>query len=270
MKRISLFLLAVTMLCAGGVYAQDANVKTLDSKQVGKLDVSGKWIGKRSQYSWDKSSFIEVFEYEFDLKQEGDKITGTTTIITKNGEYADMLIEGMLVGNKLFFREYEVKGAIRPENKVWCFKSGELNFTTDGNNLVLQGATNSYMEQYNYECSGGVTELTKADNSPNATVVLTPPSVKGTSPTVAVNVFPNPFVQYATVSYNLVEKNNNVSVEVFDMSGKQISIIYNGKQSAGTYSLNYDATTNASNSGMLIVKTTINGNVYSQTLVQMR
>lgn len=270
MKRISLFLLAVTMLCVGGLQAQDAGTKTLDSKQVAKLDVSGKWVGKRSQYSWDKSTFIEVFEYEFDLKQEGDKITGTTTIITKNGEYADMLIEGVLVGNKLFFREYEVKGAIRPENKVWCFKSGELNFNTDGSNLILEGATNSYMEQYNYECSGGVTTLVKVDNSPNATVVLTTPSVKGTSPTVAVNVFPNPFVQYTTVSYNLTEKNNNVSVEVFDMSGKQVSIIFNGKQSAGTYNLTYDATANPANSGMLIVKTTINGTVYSQQLVQMR
>lgn len=270
MKRISLVVLAVSMLFASGVYAQDVNVKTLDSKQVAKLDVTGKWVGKRSQYSWDKSTFIEVFQYEFDLKQEGDKVTGTTTIITQNGEYADMLVEGVLVGNKLFFREYEVKGAIRPENKVWCFKSGELNFTTDGTNLKLEGATNSYMEQYNYQCSGGVTELTKVDNSPNVAVVQTTPSVKGTAPEVSVNVFPNPFVEHATVNYTLVDKNNNVSVEVFDMSGKQISILYNGKQSAGTYSLSYDATANPANSGMLIVKTTINGNIYSQQLVQMR
>lgn len=270
MKRISLILLAVIMAFAGGVNAQDATVTTLESKQVAKLDVSGKWVGKRSQYSWDKTTFIEVFEYEFDLKQEGDKITGTTTIINKNGEYADMLIEGVIVGNKLFFREYEVKGAIRPEGKVWCFKSGELSFSTDGSNLKLGGATGSYMEMYNYQCSGGVTELTKVDNTTNLNVVQAAPStVKPATPEVSVNVFPNPFVDHATVTYTLTD-NSKVSVEIFDMNGKQVTILYSGKQAAGSYTLNYDASTSNANSGMLIVKTTINGEIYSQQLVQMR
>lgn len=271
MKRISLFLFAAFMIFAGGVSAQDANVKTLDSKQVAKLDVTGKWVGKRSQYSWDRQSFIEVFEYEFDLKQEGEKVTGTTTIINRNGEYADMLVEGVLVGNKLFFREYEVKGAIRPNGKVWCFKSGELTFTTDGNSLKMEGATNSYMEEYNYQCSGGITEVTKVDNSTNLDIVnATPVSTKPATPVVNVNVFPNPFVDHATVTYTLVEKNNNVAVEVYDMSGKQVSILYSGNQKAGNYTLNYDAATANANSGLLIVKVTLNGEVYSQPLVQMR
>jgi hypothetical protein len=126
MKKMSALILALVFIFSGTTQAQEQRTTTLNAKQVSKLDVSGKWVGKRKQYSWDQKSYIEVFEYEFDLKQEGDIISGTTTIINSNGEYADMQIEGVLVGNKLHFAEKEIKSAIRPEGKVWCFKSGEL------------------------------------------------------------------------------------------------------------------------------------------------
>ena len=162
MKRLSVTLLALFITVANVVTAQTeqtSKLQILNASQVAKLDLNGKWSGKRRQYSWDKKSFIEIFQYEFDLKQEGDIVTGTTTIINSNGEYADMKLEGVLVGNKLHFAEKEVKSAIRPDGKVWCFKSGELYFAKDGDNLKLVGATPSYMEVYNYPCSGGETDL---------------------------------------------------------------------------------------------------------------
>ncbi len=104
MKRLSVTLLAFLMVASTAVNATNApnnNVQILNASQVAKLDVSGKWSGKRNQYSLDKKSCIESFQYEFDLKQEGDIVTGTSTIINANGEYADMKIEGVLIGNKL-------------------------------------------------------------------------------------------------------------------------------------------------------------------------
>src|SRR5436190_15261669 len=143
MKRFSITLFVISLMGVNMISAQESS-QILNTQQVSKLDLSGKWIGKRKQYSADKKSFIETFQYEFDLKQEGNIITGTSTIINSNGEYADMKLEGMIIGNKLHFAEKEVKGAARPDGKIWCFKSGELYIGKSGDNIKLIGATPSY------------------------------------------------------------------------------------------------------------------------------
>jgi hypothetical protein len=272
MKPSALTLVAVILLAANFANAQttDTRQQILNAQQVAKLDLSGKWTGKRKQYSWDKKSFIEVFQYEFDLKQEGDIITGTSTIINSNGEYADMKLEGVIVGNKLHFAEKEVKSAARPDGKVWCFKSGELYFAKDGDNIKLVGATPSYMEVYNYPCSGGVTDLTKMDNSMNlSTLTENNTAVSGTDDKISISVFPNPFIQTANISYHLAE-DAKVKVEAFDISGRAVAVVFEGNQKAGGYNLSFDGKGAASQSGIFIIKMTVNGEVYSRQLVQMR
>jgi len=275
MKRLSVTLLTFLLVTSVAVNAQpnDAgpgNRQILNATQVAKLDVSGKWSGKRNQYSWDKKSFIESFQYEFDLKQDGDIITGTSTIINSNGEYADMQLEGVLVGNKLHFAEKEVKSAIRPDGKVWCFKSGELYFAKDGDNLKLVGATPSYMEVYNYPCSGGETDLVKVDNSSNIQVLVNAGTVTaGVDEKMTINVFPNPFIQTATIYYNL-SGDSKVKAEVYDMSGKMVSSLFEGNQKSGSYNLSFDPKNAGSLSGIFIVKLVVNGEVFSRQLVQMR
>ncbi len=273
MKRLSVTLLAFLMVASTSVNATNAptnNVQILNASQVSKLDVSGKWSGKRNQYSFDKKTFIESFQYEFDLKQEGDIVTGTSTIINANGEYADMKIEGVLIGNKLHFAEKEVKSAIRPDGKVWCFKSGELYFAKSGDNLKLVGATPSYMEVYNYPCSGGETDLVKVDNSNNTQVLANAGTVSATTEDkMTVNVFPNPFIQSASIYYNLTT-DAKVNAEVYDISGKLVTNLFEGNQKAGSYNLNFDAKNTGSMSGIFIVKLQVNGEVFSSQLVQMR
>lgn len=272
MKRLSVTLLALLMIVgvANATSPTASSPQVLSASQVAKLDVSGKWSGKRNQYSADKKTFIESFQYEFDLKQEGNIVTGTSTIINSNGEYADMQIEGVLVGNKLHFAEKEVKSAIRPEGKVWCFKSGELLFTKDGDKLKLVGATPSYMEVYNYPCSGGETDLVKVDNSNNLTVMATSGTATASvADNMSINVFPNPFVQTATVYYNL-PADSKVSAQVWDMSGRMVTSLFEGSQAAGSYNVSFDARTAGSQSGIFIIKLVVNGEVSSRQIVQMR
>lgn len=272
MKRLSASLMVLLLIATTAVKANspENKLQILNASQVARLDVSGKWSGKRNQYSLDKKSFIESFQYEFDLKQEGDIITGTSTIISSNGEYADMKLEGVLIGNKLHFAEKEVKSAIRPDGKVWCFKSGELFFAKDGDNLKLVGATPSYMEVYNYPCSGGETDLIKVDNSSNLQVLINAGTTSaGIESRITVNVFPNPFIQSAAIYYNL-DADAKVSAQVYDISGKMVSNLFEGNQKAGSYNLIFDAKNAGSMSGIFIIKLVVNGEVFSRQLVQMR
>ena len=269
MKRFAFTLLAAFMLFTTAVSAQDARVNVLDAQQVSKLDLTGKWVGKRHQYSWDKQTYIETFEYEFDLKQEGERITGTTTILSTNGEYADMKLEGVLIGNKFHFREYEVQGAVRPEGKVWCFKSGELYVAKDGDNIKFVGATPSYMEVYNYPCSGGYTDIVKVDNTSNVQTIQTfSNSPVNVNENIAVSVFPNPFIDNATIYYNTTE-DAKVRIDVYDMGGKLVSNLFEGDQKAGSYNVAFNGKNAGYQSGIFIAKLTINGEVFSRQLVQM-
>lgn len=272
MKRLSVTLLTFLLMASNAVNATspENKLQILNASQVAQLDVSGKWSGKRNQYSWDKKTFIESFQYEFDLKQEGNIITGTSTIISSNGEYADMKIEGVLIGNKLHFAEKEVKSAIRPDGKLWCFKSGELYFAKDGENLKLIGATPSYMEVYNYPCSGGETDLVKVDNSNNLQVLVNSGTTSAAiEDKLSVNVFPNPFIQTASVYYNLTT-DAKVTAEVYDISGKLVAGLFEGNQKAGNYNLSFDAKNTGSLTGIFIIKLQVNGDVYSRQIVQMR
>ena len=197
MKRLSITLLAL-LLVAGSVSAQVITALALNSKQVAQLDVTGKWTGTRQQYSWDHKSFIETFTYEFDLVQQGTTVTGTSSIMNADGDFADMKLTGIIIDNKLHFTETEITGAIRPTGRVWCYKSGELNFAKNGDDLMLVGSTSSYMEGTYMPCSGGVTNLTKADNSNNNMVSImstgSAGTASGTAPDINISAYPNPFV----------------------------------------------------------------------------
>ena len=274
MKRFTITIFACLLLIGFTHATSDADqkVQILNASQVARLDLNGKWSGKRMQYTADKKSFAEIFQYEFDLKQEGDIITGTSTIISSNGDFADMKLEGVLIGNKLHFREYQVKNAIRPEGKIWCFKSGELSFAKDGDNIKLVGATASYMEIYNYPCTGGETNLTKVDNSTNISV-LSDLGATGVSNLVDnkinISAYPNPFVDNANISYSL-SSDSKVNLQVYDMEGKLVTSLFEGNQQSGSYNLNFNGKNFTSNSGIYIVKLTVNGDVYSSQMVQMR
>jgi hypothetical protein len=269
MKKIILSILSFGLLTIGQLSAQNRTT-VLGTSLVAKIDVTGKWSGKRQQYAPDKRSFIEVFEYEFDLKQEGNIVSGTTTIINRNGEYADMKISGMIVGNKLIFAETEVLGAARPEGKIWCFKHGELYFQRDGENLKLVGSTPSTMEVYNYPCSGGITTLVKVDNSNNTAVLKSAINNETiVDEKISVNVFPNPFMETATISYNLTE-DSKVELEVYDMNGRLVINLASGQQSSGLHLADFDARKSGFMSGIFIIKLTINGETFSRQIVQMR
>jgi hypothetical protein len=239
----------------------------LTDKQISKIDFSGKWIGKRFQYNTDGKTIVQSFEYEFDLKQEGNIIVGTSTIISASGNFGDMKLRGVIIGNKLHFEEYAMASQNMEEGKVWCLKSGELSIAKADNTIKLEGATPSYMSDYYLPCSGGFTELVKVEEGSGAIDFSTVAPVTATSTDgFSIHVFPNPFMDKATISYHL-EGESKVTLQVFDIEGKVVTELQNGKLNSGVYSVVIDAKDLKAASGILIAKLTIDGKVYSQQIV---
>ncbi|MCL6097016.1 MAG: T9SS type A sorting domain-containing protein [Bacteroidetes bacterium] len=57
--------------------------------------------------------------------------------------------------------------------------------------------------------------------------------------------YPNPFNPSTTISYQLLG-NENVSLKVYDVLGNEVATLFSGYQNAGTYKINFDASTLAS------------------------
>jgi len=89
-------------------------------------------------------------------------------------------------------------------------------------------------------------ELTTESDERRNLIVLVPTSVSGektVSPTEfsLSEPYPNPFNATTTLSYGL-PKAANVSLRVFDLTGRLIAILVNGNQSAGFHSIVWNAT----------------------------
>jgi len=262
MKKLLLAAALVgTMISA---HAQDSELLT--EKQISKIDFSGKWIGKRFQYDANSKTVVQAFTYEFDLKQEGNTITGTSTIISAGGNYGDMKLRGVIIGDKLHFEEYAVASQDIEEGKVWCFKSGELSIAKANKSVKLQGATPSYMTDYYLPCSGGFTELVKVEDGSEPVEINVTTTGSNTLDGFNITVFPNPFVEKATISYRL-ENDAKVNLQVYNIEGKVVAELQNGKLNAGVYSVSVDSKDLKAASGVLIAKLTIDGKVYSQQMV---
>lgn len=80
---------------------------------------------------------------------------------------------------------------------------------------------------------------------------------------VQPSVYPNPFAQQATVSYSLV-KESEVAVEIYDLAGKKVMQLVNGKQLAGKHAVTISS--GSLSRGMYLLKATVNGNIFTQKI----
>lgn len=87
---------------------------------------------------------------------------------------------------------------------------------------------------------------------------------------VALNytVYPNPYQGEATVSYDLNE-GADVTLEVFDMAGRKVTTLTEGKQAAGNYTYNLNTNEAAGVSGVYFVRITVNGQVANIKVVDL-
>lgn len=77
-----------------------------------------------------------------------------------------------------------------------------------------------------------------------------------------LNAAPNPFVGQTKIKYVLPENANNVSIEVYDMIGRNVATILNGEyQAAGTYSFDYKNEDLQTSSGVYMVRLTVDGKI---------
>jgi hypothetical protein len=226
-----------------------SNTSLFDLNNSACFNVSGEWIGEEIQYD-PTQSFIKVkFKVIFKLKQEGNRVYGTSYIEDKyRGSHGDMKIRGMVSGNKLYFEEYEiVNEKFFEKNVVWCLRSGEMDIKINESVAILEGLHyNGYASDTYYKCTDYVKmsvskNLIPEGNSNSNDLVTTDKKIlDGNSfAKMEMLIFPNPCVDQATISYELKE-NLKVQIDVFSLSGAHILNIVNNQQSVGKQNIQFN------------------------------
>lgn len=223
-------------------------------------NISGTFEGLRKQYDNNQENFAQEFQYKYELIQKGETVTGISTIYNEKGDYAEVRLRGMVLGNVFYFEEYEIVDEMKSDYTTWCYKTGELKIETKGDKILLVGKTKSYTSNYGAPCTGGYTELAKTSSTKI-------PSKENSKLVEEINVslYPNPTSTEATITFELNNK-NKVSIELYDLSGRLVSSALNETLEAGNHQVKVNVA-NQSN-GLYIVKISIGKEVYSKQLVK--
>jgi hypothetical protein len=92
-------------------------------------------------------------------------------------------------------------------------------------------------------------------------------SEEANSPVMNVNVFPNPFSSSARIEYELME-NKTVTIELTDITGRQIQTLFSGNQSTGKHTIDIDGQKLNLSKGEYIVLFSNGENIYHKRVVK--
>jgi len=131
--------------------------------------------------------------------------------------------------------------------------SPEHTFATKGTfqtRLVVADAKGCHAErdsQISISCLSGISE--------------------NTAPHIELSLFPNPFSFTTTLSYTVVEK-SEVRIELLDIMGRQIALVYSGVQASGRHQYEINTESCHLQQGVYLMKFVANGSVVEQRLVK--
>ncbi len=79
--------------------------------------------------------------------------------------------------------------------------------------------------------------------------------------------YPNPFNPSTTISYSLTD-NSNVLLEVYDLMGRKVATLVNGRQTAGEQSISFDASNLAS--GVYMYRLNVGANTLARKMILLK
>ena len=138
--------------------------------------------------------------------------------------------------NETQWKEALVSGANIPKQANVRFR---INFFNEGGN-------NLYLDNFSFGQKVGMEDLKASD--------------------INLSVYPNPFSTSTQISYNLPAA-AQTTVEVFDLVGKKVADLFDGKQTEGMQQITFDRTVFGLTNGMYFVKIKVGESVITQKVL---
>lgn len=138
--------------------------------------------------------------------------------------------------NQTQWKEALVSGATIPKSANVRFR---INFFNEGGN-------NLYLDNFSFGQKVGLDDLNAND--------------------ISLTVYPNPFSTTTQISYNLPVA-AQTTVEVYDIVGKKVADLFNGKQTEGVQQVTFDRTAFGLTNGMYFVKIKVGESIITQKVL---
>jgi len=234
--------------------------------------------GVKSWLNIFNNNFDDRSEYLYDLKTDTE---GNTVILVRSRNQQYNRSEVCLIkydndnGDSIWTRKYNLvpfsneqpeKMAIDKDNNIYVIETSDSNFIFYRIVVIKYNPSgqlkwhkvyypavfsNSYGACISADTLGNIyaSGITNYDQTGDDDIVLIKYSlmtnVSETSATLPEKFelyqnYPNPFNSQTEIKFDLV-KNGQYKIEIFDMLGKSVDILFNGFKNAGSYNLNYDA-----------------------------
>ena len=241
------------------------------------FQVAGNWKGAEFQYDRSKTFIEEKFDYELQLTQEGNRITGTSLITDAMGNHSKTKLRGFVLGAKLYFEEYAVEEQVMNRaNTIWCLTTGELLIVIKDNRVFLSGTLDGYAASP-YACNQTYVTL-EAKSNDLVNKAETPSLTAKTQGELVstfldsrnqMNAYPNPFREEITISFS-PDITGEVTLDVIDITGKKIATLINAQTPANSNQVKFRPDKEASTTGIYFAVLKANGKVYSKQLLQVK
>ena len=148
--------------------------------------------------------------------------------------------------------------------------TGNLISNLDGDDVIASNNGKSIIYNLNGILETKVFTFEKAPNdlmvssssAQRVNVELISPAVFMLNP-----AYPNPFNPSTTVSYS-IEKDINVNISIYNMSGQKVSELVNANQTVGNYSITWDASNQPS--GLYFVRLSAGNQISSQKIMLVK
>ncbi|MBW8049614.1 MAG: T9SS type A sorting domain-containing protein [Cytophagales bacterium] len=249
-----------------------AGVQNLTS--VGARDIFFAKYDTNGNYLWAKSIGSTSPDYGYSIATDASGnayITGSfedTADFDPGAGVQNLISVGQV---DIFFAKYDANG-----NYLWAKSIGS---TWDrGNSIATDASGNAYITGYfqgtaDFDPGAGVQNLTSVGNTDIFFAKYQGSGSTGIDELKAqsskLKVYPNPYTGKTNISYTLPEK-TNVSLEIYNITGKKIHTLVNKNQNAGRHQYGFSAKDLGYGKGIYLLKFRVNEINITQLLLELR
>ncbi|MDZ4757294.1 MAG: GEVED domain-containing protein [Bacteroidota bacterium] len=145
---------------------------------------------------------------------------------------------------------------------IYAWDFGDGNTSNTQNPLHVYTADGSYSVKLTVTNANTCTDAKTVSTVVNTNVVSISNKVNG------ISVYPNPYFGSTSLNYSLSEA-TQISIELYDITGRKIATLANAKQSAGVYQLPIN-TNNQIAGGTYTVRISANGEIISIRVIDIK
>lgn len=221
------------------------------------IGLDGEWIGKMRLYDWSGKKIESEHQFEVDFQANGSR--GKWTM----NKGADFKFKANNIENTLHFDSLHYEDSKLP---AYDIKNIELELTSEEDENYIVGNALFYSNRKIEEGRPVYIVLKKKQNSiPEANeVAYETPSKEVLNYQLNFNATPNPFKNHFDIEFS-IEKEGDIRLELIDVRGKIVALIYAGSLSEGVYRESFNGNLS---SGVYLLRLVYNETVQCKKMIR--